>query len=80
MHVAFSIGIASMWLKEKSAGVLWKTAVVVIAAMICLSTVFLKQHSVVDFFAALPLCLLAEWIACGKNYWLPRLRGQALQK
>ena len=80
MHVAFSIGMASVWLKEKSVSLAWRISVVVIAAVICLSTVFLKQHSVVDFFAALPLCLLAEWIACGKNYWLPRLRRQAMQK
>ena len=41
----------------------WKTAYVVIAVLICLSTVFLKQHSVLDVFAALPLCLIAHWFS-----------------
>ena len=39
---------------------LWKLLVVVVAVLICLSTMFIKQHSAVDFFAALPVCLLAE--------------------
>ncbi|MBQ7959902.1 MAG: phosphatidic acid phosphatase [Clostridia bacterium] len=72
LHCAYSIGIASVWLKEK--GVTWrlKTFVVVCAVLICLSTMFIKQHSAVDFFAALPVCLLAEIIACG-GYWKKRL-------
>ncbi len=62
MHVAYSIGIASAWLKEKDVKRGWKVSVVVIAGIICLSTMFIKQHSAVDFFAALPLCLLAEYL------------------
>ena len=60
LHVAYSLGIASVWLKEKDVSVLWKIAVVIIVILICLSTSFIKQHSVVDIFAALPLGLLAE--------------------
>ncbi len=60
LHVAYSLGIASVWVKEKSASVWVKAFVVVAAALICLSTMFIKQHSAVDFFAALPVCLLAE--------------------
>jgi hypothetical protein len=30
---------------------------------------FVKQHSVVDIFAAIPICLLAEQIAFGSDYW-----------
>ena len=70
LHVAYSIGIASTWLKEKSASVFTKIFVTVFCFFICISVAFVKQHSVVDIFAALPLCLLAEWIAFGKNYWL----------
>ena len=68
LHCAYSFGIASVWLKEKSASKLTKTAVVVFVVLVCLSTVFIKQHSVIDFFAALPVGLLAEIIACGP-YW-----------
>ena len=47
--------------------------VVVAVILICLSTMFIKQHSAVDFFAALPVCLLAEGIVYGRDYrakWL----------
>lgn len=74
LHVAYSIGIASVWVKEKGAHLLWKAFVVVAAILICMSTMFIKQHSAVDLFAALPVCLLAELIVYGKDYWAKRLR------
>lgn len=73
LHVAYSIGIASVWLKEKGASRLWKGFVVAAVVLICLSTMFVKQHSAADFFAALPVCLLAELIVYGKDYWKTRL-------
>lgn len=76
LHVAYSIGIVSAWLKEDGIGRAWKIFVGVAAVFICLSTMFIKQHSAVDVFAALPLCLLAEIIAYGKSYWRPRLRSR----
>jgi len=77
LHVAYSIGIASVWLKEKGSGVLWKSFVVVAVILICMSTCFIKQHSAMDALVALPVCLLAEYITYGKDYWLPRLRRAA---
>lgn len=74
LHVAYSLGIASVWLKEREASKLWKVFVVVAVILICLSTMFLKQHSAVDFFAALPVCLLAEIIVYGRDYWPARLK------
>lgn len=74
LHVAYSLGIASSWLKEKSACGLWKTFVVIAVILICLSTAFIKQHSVVDAFVAIPVCILAEVIAYGKTYWKKRLK------
>ncbi len=62
LHVAYSMGIASVWLKETGVKPIWKVLVVVAVALICLSTMFIKQHSALDFFAALPVCALAEWI------------------
>ena len=73
LHVAISIGIASAWLKNKDAGKPWKAFIVLCALLICLSTVFIKQHSAIDFFMALPLCLLAEWVAYGKKARKKRL-------
>lgn len=73
MHVAYSIGIASTWLKEKSVSKWCKTFLVSFCFLVCISVAFVKQHSVVDILAALPVCLLAEWIAFGKTYWNKRL-------
>lgn len=60
LHCAYSIGIASVWLKEKDVPVLLRAGIAVFCAVICVSTMFIKQHSVLDFLAALPICLLAE--------------------
>lgn len=62
LHVAYSLGIASVWVKEKGISRWWKAFVVVAVILICLSTAFIKQHSVVDAFAALPICAAAELI------------------
>lgn len=68
LHVAYSIGIASTWLKEKSASKWCKTFIVMFCFFVCISVSFVKQHSVVDIFAAIPVCILAEWIAFG-GFW-----------
>lgn len=68
LHVAYSLGIASTWLKEKSASVFLKVVVVVFVFFVCISVAFTKQHSVIDIYAALPVCLLAEIIVYGKYY------------
>ena len=60
LHCAYSIGIASVWLKEKNVSCIWKGFIVVAVILICLSTMFIKQHSALDFFAAIPVCVLAE--------------------
>ena len=73
-HVGFSLGMISVWLKEKSAWLPWRIFILVICITICLATAFIKQHSVVDAFVAVPVCLLAEIIAYGKSYWLPQLK------
>lgn len=69
LHVAYSIGIASAWIKEKGISLTLKVSVTIICIIICLSTAFVKQHSVVDIFAALPVCVLAEIIAYGKTHY-----------
>ena len=73
LHVACSIGMGSVWIKQKIPKI-WKCFAIVSVILICLSTMFIKQHSAADFFAALPVCLLAEGIVYGKDYWLARLK------
>ncbi len=71
LHVAYSIGMASAWCKCKKAPAAWKCFVVAAAVVISIATAFVKQHSVIDIFAALPLCLLAEILTY--HVILPRL-------
>lgn len=73
LHVAYSIGIASIWLKEKSAAWWTKTAITVFCLLVCVSTAFVKQHSVIDGFAAIPVCILAEIISCN-GYWKEKFK------
>jgi len=69
LHVAYSIGIASVWVKEKDASVLWKIFMVVFGVLVILSTAFIKQHSILDAFGALPICIAAEIIVFGKSHY-----------
>lgn len=75
LHCAYSIGILSVWLKEKGVWLWWKIFVGISVVLICLSTMFIKQHSAVDFFVALPVCLLAEYIVYWKSYWKIRFKA-----
>lgn len=61
VHVAGSVAIASVWLRERRAKPWQKAAIGCFCLLVCLSVSFLKQHSVVDILAAIPLCLIAEW-------------------
>lgn len=78
LHVAYSLGIASTWLKEKQASKWTKLFVVLACLVICASVVFVKQHAFIDIIAAIPVCILAEVLVYGKSYWLPRLRKAAV--
>lgn len=72
LHVGYSLGIISVWLKRKNSSFVWKTVVVIWALAICLSTMFVKQHSALDFLAAIPMCLLAELLVYRKRYFPKR--------
>jgi hypothetical protein len=74
LHVAYSLGIWSVFMKRRESSVGFKVFLSVFVLGVCLSVMFVKQHSFVDVMWALPLCLLAELLVYGKSYWLPRLR------
>ena len=60
LHVAISLGILSAWTKENGVPLWWKAFIAFSVVLICLSTMFIKQHSVLDALGAIPVCLLAE--------------------
>lgn len=72
LHVGYSLGIASVWCKEKDVPLWWKIFVVVLVVLICLSTAYIKQHSIFDAFAALPMCIGAELLVFGKSHYLKK--------
>lgn len=80
LHVAYSIGIASTWLKEKSANKLTKTLIVAFCVLVCVSVSFVKQHSVIDIVAAIPLCVFAEWLVFWKNFYAKKLKTKKTVK
>lgn len=73
LHAAYSLGIASVWSKEKGVSPWVKGGIWVFALLVCASTTLVKQHSAVDVFLAVPVCLLAEGIVY-KDFWRNRLR------
>lgn len=75
LHVAYSVGIASVFLKEKDASRALKLIITVFCLLVCVSVAFVKQHSVVDIFAAIPLCILAEYITYRK-YWKQKFKKE----
>ena len=62
LHVGYSPGILSVWLREKTASKAVKIFVAVTVLLVCMSVTFIKQHSFVDVIAAIPMCLIAEYI------------------
>ena len=60
LHVTGSLAaMFAAWNSRRFSKMKWKTAFFAAALLICMSTVFLKQHSILDVFAALLLFVLA---------------------
>jgi len=68
LHVAYSVGIASVWNKYRKAPKTWKAFVVLSAVLISISVTFVKQHSAVDVIMALPVAAVAEYIVFGRKH------------
>ena len=68
------MGVVSTVWKDRLMGKPWRWVLTLFAVMVCVAVCFVKQHSALDVFAALPVCVLAEAVAYGKSWWLPRLQ------
>ena len=66
LHVAYSIGIATVWCKRRETSKLWKAFVVLSVIMICISVMFVKQHSFIDVIAAVPVGIIAYILVYGR--------------
>ena len=66
------------WNSRHFSARLWRIVFGLICASICLSTVFMKQHSAMDVLLALPLCLAAYPLAFGRREERRLLRRQSL--
>lgn len=66
IHVIGSVAVAvCAWKSPRFSAPLWRTVFSVTALLISVSTVFLKQHSVIDLLAAVPVCVIAYFAAYG---------------
>lgn len=83
LHVAYSLAIFSVMCKDRELSVLWKALLGIFVVCVALATAFVKQHSMVDVFAAIPTALIGEIIVyhtplgsrlCRQEQ-LPELRG-----
>ena len=64
MHVAWSLALISAWTRKKDCPGLWKWFVAAWCALICVSVVFVKQHSALDILGGLAAGMVAELILC----------------
>ena len=59
LHVTGSVAVwIAAWKSKHFSTPLWRTVFTVITILICVSTVFLKQHSIIDAFFAFALCAI----------------------
>ena len=69
LHVGYSLGILSVFLKDKDLSAVRKGLLTAYVLGICASVCFVKQHSAVDVLAALPMCAVAEYLVFKKELW-----------
>lgn len=68
IHVLGSMAVMFSGLHSKKlCHPLWKAAFIISGILISISTVFMKQHSVLDVLAAIPICIIAYYICYVKN-------------
>lgn len=68
IHVIGSAAtLCCAWHTRHFSSTCWRIAFAVMAVLISVSTVFLKQHSVLDLLGAIPVCAIAYIAAYGKR-------------
>lgn len=73
LHVIGSLAVMfTGWHCQNLQHPAWKIAFCIVAVLISVSTVFLKQHSVIDILAALPICLGAYYFCFYYQQKMPK--------
>ncbi len=63
IHVIGSVAVMlAAWHSKHFSTPRWRAGFLLAALLICISTLFLKQHSLLDVLAALPICATADLI------------------
>ena len=70
LHAAYSLAILSVFQHRKETALWWRIVLPIFVALIIAATFFVKQHSVLDAAAAIPLCLIGEALI----YWFKVLK------
>ena len=70
LHAAYSIAILSVFEHRKNTALWWRILLPIFVATIIAATFLVKQHSVLDALAAIPLCLIGEALI----YWFKLLK------
>ena len=77
IHVmgACAVWSASMYI-ERFRKINWQIFYGITTVIICVSTVFVKQHSIIDVFCALPICAIAHYVC----FTLPARKEEETQQ
>ena len=68
IHVIGSVAVMlCAWHSKHFSTKGWRVIFVITALLISISTVFLKQHSVLDILAAIPICAFTYIVTYGKH-------------
>ena len=70
LHAAYSIAILSVFAHRKATRLWWRILLPIFVVIIIAATFLVKQHSVLDALAAIPLCLIGEALI----YWFRILK------
>ena len=70
LHAAYSIAILSVFEHRRESALWWRILLPVLVLTIIAATFFVKQHSVLDALASVPLCLIGEALI----YWFKVLK------
>ncbi|MBR0139462.1 MAG: phosphatidic acid phosphatase [Firmicutes bacterium] len=79
LHVAYSMGIMSVGLRDGSLSKTLKALLVIFVLLVCVAVCFVKQHSAVDVFTALPVCMFAEGLVYF-DWWKERFAKRKVKQ